>query len=538
MDKLTLSHLDINSVTKELRKDSLSIKNRLQSIIYDALFVETTKDKFKLPLIPNERCGLWYLPPNEQKDTSYFKSTDGHTGQWSFSLRRLNFHLLPIISAYGGIAIIDSTRKGKLMPDALLKTIPIWCAVLNTILYEGDSDKDILDGLGLEKDSTDAKFLLSLKNEHNWVSTPKYMVFASERNEISKLIDSFAKKVKKLGLVTKEKLMLHLDGKKKPLIPQWHYPGCKNNDEEIVNNDSFFFDHRQESNTERTYFLVQCVTASKKTNVYGGSILTVRNNLTNGEIKLTSWYYIQGSADDHELWATKDICNGNLNSGFFWEHIFADNGKRNDDIIDNDTGYIYDWISENELVLRMNRTYEKYVKHRALLSNEDLDLDLSHVKTDSNDTGIIFGIIDRNMNYNSFITTYKNVSQLVILSELFSISNIPDNPKVTILQYKVESSKKGSKKLREIFPTLIPQINLQNASKNNTIMILCDTGKDISAGLVLVLLCKHFDLDWAPLQCCPKINKDLVKQQVGLLLNVRKVNPSRNTLQSVNTFIM
>lgn len=65
------------------------------------------------------------------------------------------------------------------------------------------------------------------------------MVFASERNEISKLIDSFAKEVKKLGLVTKEKLMLHLDGKKKPLIPQWHYPGCKNNDEEIVNNDSF-----------------------------------------------------------------------------------------------------------------------------------------------------------------------------------------------------------------------------------------------------------------------------------------------------------
>lgn len=538
MDRLTLSHLDINSVTKELRKDSLSIKNRLQSIIYDALFVETTRDKFKLPLVPNERCGLWYLPPNEQTDTSYFKSTDGHTGQWSFSLRRLNFHLLPIISAYGGIAIIDSTRKGKLMPDALLKTIPIWCAVLNTILYEGYSDKDILDELGLEKDSTDAKFLLSLKNEHNWVSTPKYMVFASERNEISKLIDSFANEVKKLGLVTKEKLMQHLDGKKRPLIPQWHYPGCKSNEEDFGGNDYFFFDHRQESKTERTYFLVQCVTASKKTNEYGGSTLTVRNNLTNGEVKLTSWYYIQGSADDHELWATKEICNGNLNSRFFWEHIFAEGGKQNDDIIDNGTGYIYDWISENELILRVNRIYEEYVKRRALLSNEDLDLDLSHVKTDSNDTGIIFGIIDRNMNYNTFISTYKNVSQLVILSELFSISNIPDNPKVTILQYKVESSKKGSKKLRETLPTLMPQINLQDASKNNTIMILCNTGKDISAGLVLVLLCKHFDLDWAPLQCCPKIDKNLVKQQLGLLLNVRKVNPSRNTLQSVNTFIM
>ena len=31
--------------------------------------------------------------------------------------------------------IVDSTRRGKTMPDALSKTIPIWCAVLNRLLF-------------------------------------------------------------------------------------------------------------------------------------------------------------------------------------------------------------------------------------------------------------------------------------------------------------------------------------------------------------------------------------------------------------------
>ena len=33
---------------------------------------------------------------------AYFKSTDGHHGNWSFNLRRPNLHLLPIAAAHGG----------------------------------------------------------------------------------------------------------------------------------------------------------------------------------------------------------------------------------------------------------------------------------------------------------------------------------------------------------------------------------------------------------------------------------------------------
>lgn len=30
--------------------------------------------------------------------------------------------------------MVDSTRRGKRMPDALSKTVPIWCAVINLAL--------------------------------------------------------------------------------------------------------------------------------------------------------------------------------------------------------------------------------------------------------------------------------------------------------------------------------------------------------------------------------------------------------------------
>ena len=88
---------------------------------------------------------------------AYFKSTDGHHGNWSFNLRRPNLHLLPVTTAHGGyehfqlvalpfffgepgallqyrIILVDSTRAGKRLPDALSKTVPIWCAVVNRAL--------------------------------------------------------------------------------------------------------------------------------------------------------------------------------------------------------------------------------------------------------------------------------------------------------------------------------------------------------------------------------------------------------------------
>ena len=43
---------------------------------------------------------------------AYFKSTDGHHGNWAFNLRRPNIHLLSVASAHGGY-VIAVTRKKK-----------------------------------------------------------------------------------------------------------------------------------------------------------------------------------------------------------------------------------------------------------------------------------------------------------------------------------------------------------------------------------------------------------------------------------------
>ncbi|GBF62348.1 hypothetical protein TMEN_4886 [Trichophyton mentagrophytes] len=126
---------NISHLLSDLRRSALSITNRLRSMETDSIFVQEISDYYGLPLVANERCGSWYIPPDKKVGSSYFKSTDGHMGQWDFSLRRLNLQVLDILKKYGGCVIVDSTRRGKTMPDAMGKTIPIWCAVMNRTLF-------------------------------------------------------------------------------------------------------------------------------------------------------------------------------------------------------------------------------------------------------------------------------------------------------------------------------------------------------------------------------------------------------------------
>ncbi|EDN91120.1 hypothetical protein SS1G_00523 [Sclerotinia sclerotiorum 1980 UF-70] len=86
----------------EIKRATLSIHNRLRSILEDAEFAESVANAYNRPLMANERCGSWYINPNKKGGSAYFKSTDGHTGVWKFSSRRLNLHLLEIIGDNDG----------------------------------------------------------------------------------------------------------------------------------------------------------------------------------------------------------------------------------------------------------------------------------------------------------------------------------------------------------------------------------------------------------------------------------------------------
>ncbi|KAJ3375272.1 hypothetical protein GGF31_004390 [Allomyces arbusculus] len=123
-----------SQTARRLKRHTHQTYHILRSIDEDAKFVAHVADQLKLPIVANLRCGRWYSPPDLTHDTCYLKSTDGHYGKWDLPMRRLNLHLLKILDEHQGVIIIDSTRRGKRFPDALTRTVPLWCAAMNALL--------------------------------------------------------------------------------------------------------------------------------------------------------------------------------------------------------------------------------------------------------------------------------------------------------------------------------------------------------------------------------------------------------------------
>lgn len=159
-----------STTLSSLKRSALTITNRLASITQDSEFVARVATAYKLPLVANERCGSWYIPPHLKTASVYFKSTDGHMGEWAFSLRRLNLQLLDVVGEYGGAVVVDSTRRGKSMPDALSKTVPFWCCVVNRVVF------------GAQVGSEQCKLF-----------TPPSAVSESERAQMESRVDGFVK---------------------------------------------------------------------------------------------------------------------------------------------------------------------------------------------------------------------------------------------------------------------------------------------------------------------------------------------------------
>ena len=115
----------------------MELLNRLKSIYYDSRQVSELQQMIpNSEIIANLRCGKWYCSDPNVK-TCYFKSTDGHNGQWDFNTRRLNMNVLELILTDVPTIIVDATANHrKVYPDALSKTVPIWITVLNHYLMK------------------------------------------------------------------------------------------------------------------------------------------------------------------------------------------------------------------------------------------------------------------------------------------------------------------------------------------------------------------------------------------------------------------
>jgi tRNA A64-2'-O-ribosylphosphate transferase len=109
------SKQSIYKLCRELKKEEHSLFNCLSSIVDDAAFCSEIRVLYPdLPLLANLRCGLWYAPRPD--GTCYFKSTDGHQHNQTFSTTRLNWHVAEIAARKGGCIVVDATRKGKRAP--------------------------------------------------------------------------------------------------------------------------------------------------------------------------------------------------------------------------------------------------------------------------------------------------------------------------------------------------------------------------------------------------------------------------------------
>jgi tRNA A64-2'-O-ribosylphosphate transferase len=332
------------------------------------------------------------------------------------------------------------------MPDALSKTIPIWCAVLNQLLFP---------------------------NASHDLFTPPQVVSRSEHAQITALLPTFLASLYALD-ISANQLRNHIT---KPLRPMWITP---------------------ESNIEEAggifaeFHPVICCTVSRR--VAGGEI--------------SEGGYIQGAGDDTENWA----CG--LTPSIYWE---------NRQIL----------LSTPEHVLP---DLIKSLVEAAPISNWALfqcirPTSILHITT-------LFGAADNS-------PERLTVLLLPNITERSTWRATPSRLVVGLGPHKI-----GSRNLRMALPVIIDFISqvhsqkcLQEAPQNaKQILIACENGKDLSIGVALALLCLLFDDNGNLLTLgCPNpaIDKIFIRRRLGWIsTSMPDANPSRATLQSVNSFLM
>ncbi|KAF9694950.1 hypothetical protein EKO04_007202 [Ascochyta lentis] len=431
---------NFSSTLSSLKRSALSITNRLTSITKDSEFVTRVAASYDLPLVANERCGSWYIPLHLKTASVYFKSTDGHMGEWAFSLRRLNLQLLDVVSQHGGCVIVDSTRRGKSMPDALSKTVPFWCCVINKAVFKGEER-------GLE------------------LFTPPTAVSESEHAQMERRVDGF---VQQFLDICKPDIQALRSKLQKPLRPMW---------------------------------VTQTSTLPQTTPVFPDFhpiILCTASRRVQGA-EASEGGYIQGAADDHEAWSH------GLTPPLFW--------------------------SNKDDLLRTNE--------------EDLPATIAELVSQDRGTDAIPTLIKPTKSL--YVSSSQNVDPTsfdVVVSctpEPLPHSLLKDAGVGAYLHLACQNGKLGSRDLRNQLPALRSLASTPDFSSKKT-LICCPTGKDLSVGTALAYLCLFVNEDGT---VDPqgkegrKIDKILTKQRLSWITTSNPaLNPSRATLQSVNSVLM
>jgi tRNA A64-2'-O-ribosylphosphate transferase len=334
------------------------------------------------------------------------------------------------------------------MPDALSKTIPIWCTIINRALFPESI-------------------------EHHKLYTSPQVISLSEHSQIESALNGFLKSFLDLD----RDLEVLRSQISKPLRPLWITP-----ETQFANGPLMFTD----------YHTIICCTASKQ--------------VPSSEASESS--YVQGSGDDTENWA----CG--LIPTIFWANrqlLLATDEFDLPSVISK----LVATSSASSVIVEMSPIAPTSSLYVATLS-----------------TMLLQPIESRNI----AILLFPNVTE----QSTWQIS--PNELKIGLGPHKL-----GSRNLRIALPhivtfvaTHLAEVGWKEAGSVNLITA-CSSGKDFSVGVALTILCLFVDDrgQFKEADVSKAIDKTFIRRRLGWIMTaLPDANPSRATLQSVNSYLM
>ncbi|KAL8418351.1 hypothetical protein RB594_001815 [Gaeumannomyces avenae] len=520
---------NFSRILGDLKRSNLGVGNRLRSVVDDARFVAGAAAAQGRPLVANERCGSWYVEPRLKAASAYFKSTDGHAGQWSFSTRRLNLHLLPLIGRCDGCIIVDSTRRGKRIPDALSKTVPIWCCVLNRALFP------------------------DLPESQRGLFVPPNAVSDSERSQMLARVPDFVASLERLGLdLTSLAAQL-----KKPLRPMWinrpedggggggggggdDHPLAPLSAASVIpadvgsstSNDGDGDGHPLPPVVEvfEAFHPVICCTSSRR--VAGA--------------EMSESGYIQGAGDDTENWAH------GLTPPVFWANAARLLAAPEAELPSLIRGLVAEAPPVDAAAAAAAvRHLTPFLSVSALPVPADHDAPAAAAAAAT-------ALPEPRTTTTTTTTTHLTISLLPRVTKAETWAKSP-----TTLEVGLGKGKIASRNLRQALPDICAFVQKAAAAAaaaqeggsaaSVRVLVACESGRDVSVGVALALACRCFDDrgDVLPAAATttttaqqdaarsPGPTKDFIRTKLGRIVTAMpEANPSRATLQSVNSFLM
>lgn len=231
-------------------------------------------------------------------------------------------------------------------------------------------------------------------------------------------------------------------------------------------------------------------------------VLCTASNQTSNDFSTCS-SYVQGAADDPESWSL------GLDAATFWSHNESLLAASEDEL----PGLIERLLSETRLITSAQTM--TLIKPTSNLWVGSATADMLLGRTEF---GIVISLTSTPLPIQSVETPGKRPRALNLVCA---------------------SGKVGSRQLRHELPKLLQLQGL--VSTATKVVVACETGKDLSVGVALAILCL-FCSDKGEMQAEARsegMNKDFIKKRLSwIMVSMPDAAPSRATLQSVNAFLM